>query len=79
MKVFLNDKEKLVIKLLALGYDPKQAAPKSGLTYNTFKNYLRIVKAKLNAKTTNNAIAIAVANGLVIFSTKELPEVEPLM
>ena len=60
--VYLTVMELRLLTFLATGYQPKQIYKMVNLSYPTVKFYIRIIKAKLGADTTTQAVAIAVAN-----------------
>lgn len=65
LKVLLTRTEKRILELLARGYEPKAIAPMVGISYHTYNGYGHIIRVKLRATTTSQAVAIAVANTLI--------------
>ena len=63
--------EKRLLELLVQGYAPKQIAPRLAITYHSFNWRSRIIRMKLRAVTTVQAVAIAIGNNLVC--TKDVP------
>lgn len=73
MKVHLSLTEKRMLTLLCQGHAPKQIAPMLNIAYGTWKMYITIVRIKLRAKTTNQAVAIAVHSRLISFDGEDMP------
>ena len=74
MKAGLTVKEKRILELWAQGYHPKEIAPMINLSRVSVNFYGRMVRAKLRARTTPQAVAIAVANHLIRLN--DIPEFE---
>lgn len=54
-----------VLRLIALGRTGPEAAAELGISPETVKRQLAISRAKLGARTTAQAVGIAVANDLI--------------
>ncbi|MCB2129640.1 MAG: LuxR family transcriptional regulator [Rhodobacteraceae bacterium] len=62
----LSPREVDVLTLLALGFNRAQAADSLSISEHTFRTYLESARLKLGAANTTQAVARAVAEGLVL-------------
>lgn len=53
------------LKLLALGYTQVEAAEKMGKSFETVRKQMKCVRARLNAKTNTQAVAIAISLDMI--------------
>ena len=76
----LTQKQKEALTCAALGMFGKQAAYIMGIHETTFGNHLVRARAKLNAKNTTQAVAIAISQGLIdpseVLSEDQLQKIE---
>lgn len=61
----LSDRESEVLALVASGCSNQEIADELGIAYNTVKNHLRSILAKLGVSNRTEAAAYAVSHGLV--------------
>lgn len=61
----LTKKELAVLSLLADGYTYSQAATRLGVCFGSVKVSAQCLRAKFNAKTTIQVVAIAIRSGLI--------------
>jgi len=64
-EVMLTKSQKLALGLLADGLSMKDIAALHGVSIHTVHSHLRRAYQKLNARGSNNAIAIAIRTGLI--------------
>ena len=57
MQRFLTDREHEALRLLAAGRTAREAALLMGVRVNTFHGYVRMIRAKLHARTRAQAVA----------------------
>ena len=55
----LTGRQYAVLRLIAQGQTDKEIARQMGLTENTVSDHVRLILAKLNARTRAHAVAIA--------------------
>ena len=65
MKRELTNKQREVLQLTALGLVCKEIGDKIGVKDVAVRRYLDIVRTKLMARTTANAVYIAVKRGII--------------
>ncbi len=61
----LTSTEKHVLKLYAHGYTQKQVGEKRHSSYETVRKQTRMIRARLGAKTTAEAVAIAISLDII--------------
>ena len=65
----LSEREQSVLEALAVGHSTATAARELNLSPHTVRTYIQTAKAKLNAHTRTQAVAIALARGDISAST----------
>lgn len=63
----LSPRERDALTLLALGYSRAQAAESLAISEHTLRVYIEGARYKVGAMNTTHAVALALANGLVVF------------
>lgn len=61
----ITKRQRQVLELLASGLRIKQAADRLGISYGTAKQHSEAALARLGARTTEQAVAIAIRGGLI--------------
>jgi len=61
----LGSRELETLRLMSSGYVYREVAEVMGISPQTVKNCLAVVRGKLNARTTAHAVAIAKDRGLI--------------
>jgi DNA-binding CsgD family transcriptional regulator len=61
----LTTRESQVLRRLALGDDLPRAGRKLGISYETARSHAKAARARLGAKTTSQAVAIAVSLDMI--------------
>jgi len=61
----LSSKEVYILQLLADGETPRQLAPSVRLTELSVRQYVARIKEKLDVRTTQGAVAIAIRRGII--------------
>lgn len=61
----LNDREAEILRLVAEGKKTQEIARSVRLAERTVKHYLELIRQKLGAKNSSNAVALAIQRGLI--------------
>lgn len=61
----LTPTERRVLRLIAFGETPIEAAQKLGISPVTMRKHMKVIRARLGARTTPHAVAIAVSLDLI--------------
>lgn len=61
----LTHRQRQILELLASGLRIKQAADRLGISYGTAKLHSEAALARLGARTSEQAVAIAIRGGLI--------------
>ncbi|HEY3303552.1 MAG TPA: LuxR C-terminal-related transcriptional regulator [Candidatus Binatia bacterium] len=65
MPILHDEKKKEILKLLSWGFEQKEIGHSLGITERTVKKHVEVIKKKLYARNTHNAVAIALRWGLI--------------
>lgn len=65
LSLTLNDREVLILRLVAEGKKTREIARSVRLAERTVKHYLELIRQKLGAKNSSHAVALAIQRGLI--------------
>ncbi len=63
--VSLTKEEKAIMDGIANGFTRKEVAQRRGVSAGTVQHMLRVIEAKLGARSTEQAVAVAIRRGLL--------------
>jgi len=70
-QIYLNRTEVRILEKLREGYESKEIARMINLNYHTLKFYLLLIRAKLNARNTCNAVVKAIRLHLISLNNED--------